>query len=135
VNQAAHTLDQLDLEHDGVLLHQPDTEPDRTLCPHCLRPVIHALIGDRLIIADLHEWLPRGECLSCAHTRHSYPGQHIECRRCNGTAMVGEPRPYGQMLAVDVAWGDHIHLRLIGPNTDRRRGEALYPLHSCSSDY
>jgi hypothetical protein len=49
--------------------------------------------------------------------------------------MVGEPRPYGQMLAVDVAWGDHIHLRLIGPNTDRRRGEALYPLHVCQGDY
>jgi hypothetical protein len=120
---------------EGLLLHQPDPEPTRQLCPHCLRPVIHATLAGREIIADLQEWLPRGECLSCAHTRHAHPGTHVECRRCNGSAMVGTARPPGQMLAIDVAWGDTIHLRVIGENTDRRRGEALYPLHVCSERY
>lgn len=127
--------EQLSLDAEGVILHQPDHAPERRLCPCCLRVVIHAEVKGDLVIADLNEWLPRGECLSCAHTRHAHPGRHVDCRRCNGTGMVGSPRPVGQMLAVDMAWGDDLHIRLVGPNTDRRRGEALYPLHVCSEVY
>jgi hypothetical protein len=36
------------------------------------------------------------------------------------------------MLAVDVAWSDEPHVRVIGPRTGRRKGEALYALHACA---
>lgn len=127
--------EQLDLEHEGVVLHQPDEEPTRHLCFHCLRPVIRATVHGEQVTADVHEWLPRGECLSCAETRHANPGVHVDCKRCGGTAMVGEPRPPGRLLAIDVAWGDDVHLRVVGENTDRRRGEALYELHICKERF
>lgn len=127
--------EQLDLEHDAVVLHQPDPEPTRHLCFHCLRPVIHATVNGETVVADIWEWLPSGECLSCAHTRHAHKGTHVRCNRCNGTGRVGESRPPGRMLAIDVAWGDTLHLRLIGENTDRRRGESLHRLHICGEDF
>lgn len=35
------------------------------------------------------------------------------------------------MLAIDIAWSDEGHVRLIGQKTTRKRGEALYTLHAC----
>lgn len=131
---AQRAVEQLDLDHDAVVLHQPDPEPTRHLCACCLRPVIHATINGETVIADIYEWLPRGECLSCAHTRHSHPSAKVQCNRCNSTGMVGESRPPGRLLAIDVGWADDLHLRLLGPQTDRRRGEALYRLHICGED-
>jgi hypothetical protein len=34
------------------------------------------------------------------------------------------------MLAIDVAWSDEGHVRLVGPHTTRRKGEALNALHA-----
>lgn len=54
-----------------------------------------------------------------------------DCTHCDGSGYVGEHRPEGELLAVDCAWSDEGHVRLIGPNTSRRKGEALYRAHAC----
>lgn len=122
-------------------------DPLRHLCDYCDQPVLIATINaDTLgrgnqrghhhelrIIADIHEWEPRAQCGSCLHTRRAHPHlPEISCARCADTGYTGTRRPPGWMLAVDMAWGDDIHLRVIGPRTDRREGEALYPMHICT---
>lgn len=114
-------------------------EPKRALCPHCLTPVLTATINGRHITATIHEWEPRHACDHCAHTRRrmqnlgTLSGRRVHCAVCADTGYIGTRRPAGWMLAVDMAWeGEHI--RVIGARTDRRAGEALYPLHVCGDD-
>lgn len=57
--------------------------------------------------------------------------KRADCTRCGGDGYVGQTRPRKQMLAIDIAWSDDDHVRLIGPDTPRRKGEALYELHVC----
>lgn len=59
--------------------------------------------------------------------------KRADCTRCAGAGFVGSPRPNETMLAVDIAWSDDGHIRLLGPDTPRRKGEALYELHRCSA--
>lgn len=88
--------------------------------------------GSTLFIADLPEWEPRAACYVCE--RHKAKGEkRRRCDRCNGTGFVGEPRPPGPMLGWDVAWSDEGHVRVIGPGTKRRKGEALYLPHACTA--
>jgi hypothetical protein len=108
------------------------TEPHRGLCTECFRPVLVALVKRTVVVAEVHEWEPRAACFVCATIRAR--GQHRErCDRCGGSGYVGAARPPGRMLAIDVAWSDESHVRLIGPRTTRKRGEALYEIHSCAS--
>lgn len=125
----------------------PSTDPLRNLCPYCDQPVLLATINadtlgrgnarghthDLQIIADVREWEPRAQCGSCLHTRRAHPSLNIvSCARCADTGYIGTKRPAGWMLAVDMAWGDEIHVRVISGRTDRRAGEALYPMHICT---
>jgi len=57
--------------------------------------------------------------------------QRPDCSHCDGSGYVGEHRPDGELLAVDCAWSDDGHVRVIGPSTSRRKGEALYREHAC----
>jgi hypothetical protein len=57
-----------------------------------------------------------------------------DCTRCAGAGFVGSPRPNETMLAVDIAWSDDGHIRLLEPSTSRRKGEALYDLHACPAE-
>jgi hypothetical protein len=85
------------------------------------------------IVADIQEWEPRAQCGSCLHTRHAHPHlREVSCARCADTGYIGSRRPPGWMLAIDMAWGDDIHLRVVGPRTDRREGEALHAMHICT---
>lgn len=110
-------------------------------------------------MADAYEHEPRARCYMCAGVESrvkecpkcrgsgSYregickrcegsgevANKRANCHRCGGSGYVGSARPVGQMLAIDVAWGDEGHVRLIGPRTSRRKGEALYNVHSCNS--
>src|SRR5205823_1563165 len=94
-------------------------EPVRQLCPYCDTPTLHAIVNDRHIIADIHEWEPRAACGSCLHTRRAHPQLGlVNCARCADTGYVGMKRPAGWMLAIDMAWGDVIHVRVIGSRTD-----------------
>lgn len=113
---------------------QPPTIPKpitRTLCAICQQPVIWIIVKDTLVLADLFEWEPRAACQSCLHTRRAHPGRPVSCGRCHNTGYVGSNRPKGRMVAIDMAWGDDWHVRIVGPRTDRRKGEALHPLHVC----
>lgn len=117
----------------------PILEPRRALCVHCLVPVLTVQINDRLVTATIHEWEPRHACDHCAHTRRrmenlgTLQGRRVHCAVCADTGYVGTRRPSGWMLAIDMAWeGEHI--RVIGPRTDRRAGEALHELHVCNVD-
>jgi hypothetical protein len=123
------------LELLGVVLHQPDAEPRRALCPCCLQPVIHATVKGRDVIADLSEWLPLDECQSCRHTRRSHPGAYVHCQKCGDSGWFGSPRPAGEMLAIDVAWGDDLRLRIVTERTEQRQWESLHALHVCGEDY
>jgi len=83
-----------------------------------------------LVIAEAREWEPRARCYVCA-TIETSGKKRERCDRCGGEGYVGSNRPHGVLLAVDVAWGDDMHLRLVGPGRKRERGEAFYPLHLC----
>lgn len=110
-------------------------EPQRTLCEDCGEPVLIALVTpqrgrQRLIVAEPYEWEPRAACYVCVRVaKHRH--KRTNCDRCGGTRYVGTPRPPGRLLAIDVAWSDEGHVRLLGPRTERRKGEACYRLHSC----
>lgn len=133
---SALTAVHVDRQADRVRhLQAVHLEPVRALCPACLRPVLQATVRGQTVIADFYEWEIRAACQSCLHTRRAHPGRPVSCGRCHNTGYVGSSRPPGKMLAIDVAWADEPHLRVIGPRTDRRRGEALHPLHICSGDY
>lgn len=116
-------------------------EPLRTICAFCDSPVLVAVVpaverygrGALLVTAEPFEWEPRAECQSCAWTRNR-TGRLVDCPRCDGSGYIGERRPAGPMLAVDVAWSDEGRVRLLAASTRRRKGEALHPLHSCLTD-
>lgn len=55
------------------------------------------------------------------------------CERCGGEGYVGSHRPPGELLAIDCAWSDEGHVRVIGEGTKRRRGEALHRPHACAA--
>lgn len=105
----------------------------RELCAICLQPVMWVIVRARLVLVDMYEWEPRAQCQSCLHTRRAHPGRPVSCGRCGNSGYVGSQRPKGRMLAIDVAWSDsdRLHVRIIGPKVDRRRGEALHPFHVC----
>jgi len=107
------------------------TEPTRALCTDCLRPVLVAIVDGRTILAEIYEWEDRRRCFHCAGAQATSKSGVVHCARCGGTAYVGEWRPKEPMLAVDVAWSDEGHLRVIAENTPRRKGEALHRLHRC----
>jgi hypothetical protein len=110
---------------------QGASEPTRTICPHCLRPVLVAIVGGETIIAELYEWQPRSRCFPCAGAQATSKNGKVHCSRCGGSGFIGSRRPKEPMLAIDVAWSDEGHLRVIAPSTPRRRGEALHALHRC----
>jgi hypothetical protein len=91
----------------------------------------------RLVMASIYEWLPRMGCKACERTRYRMARRDgqvhvVSCAVCNNTGYVGEERPMDDLvLAIDLAWGDEMHARLIGPNTKRKRGEGLHRLHVC----
>lgn len=113
------------------------TEPRITLCPDCHAAIITVVVNGETITADRYAWEPRHECESCQQTRRAHPHlPTVSCSKCANTGYIGTDRPTGRMLAIDVGWSDeddhgHLHTRIIGPTTDRRRGEALHPLHQC----
>jgi hypothetical protein len=116
--------------------------------------------GERFFVADVAEWEPRAACplcgvqrrLACAICGTSLAGRRSlattcstkcrrelsrrrrgrDCKRCDGSGYIGEKRPPGEMLAWDVAWSDEGHLRIVGPRTPRRKGEALFKPHLCA---
>lgn len=107
------------------------TEPKMGLCADCDAPIIQVNVKGTLVTADADEWEPRAACQSCLHTRRAHPGQPISCSRCFNTGYVGVVRPPGPMLAIDMAWAETPHARVIGERTDRRKGEAAHPIHQC----
>lgn len=124
----------------GVIAERPErhsleTRPQlqRELCVICLQPVMWVIVRQRLVLVDLAEWEPRAACQSCLHTRRAHPGRPVSCGRCHNTGYVGQHRPKGRMVALDVAWSDsdRLHVRIIGPSVDRRKGEALHQFHVC----
>lgn len=82
--------------------------------------------------AEPYEWEPRAACYTCSRYNANGRTRFTACERCGGSGYVGRPRPPGRMLAWDAAWCDESHLRVIGPRTERRRGEALYEPHVCA---
>lgn len=125
-----------------ALAQAPDTPTPnrhlrRDLCAICHQPVMWILVNGTPHLADLYEWQPRMACPSCLQTRRAHPGARtVHCSKCANTGYVGTDRPPRRMLAIDVAWSDdddqHLHARIIGPTTDRRKGEALHPFHVCN---
>jgi hypothetical protein len=108
------------------------SEPTRAICPGCLRPVLVAIVGGETIVAELYEWQPRSRCFPCAGAQATSKTGRVHCSRCGGSGFIGARRPKVPMLAIDVAWSDEGHMRLIAPSTPRRRGEALHTLHECA---
>jgi hypothetical protein len=84
-----------------------------------------------MLVAEVVEWEPRAACQSCAFTRAAHPDRPVSCARCGNSGYVGRKRPPGPMVAIDLAWADEYHVRLIGEKTDRREGEALHEIHVC----
>lgn len=115
----------------AVTVQRESVEPTRGLCQHCRSPVLVAIIDGLTILAEPYEWEPRARCYVCSMVRTRGQGFRANCHRCGGTGYVGSRRPLGRMLAIDVAWSDDVHLRVVGPSAKRRRGEALMPLHVC----
>lgn len=109
-------------------------EPRRALCSSCLRSVLLAVVGRRLVVVEFREWEPLAACPSCLYTRHSHPGRPVSCSRCRDSGLVGSVRPRGWLLAIDTELDVGVGLRLIGPEEDRRQGEALFTLHACAGD-
>lgn len=119
---------------------EPEAEPEpvRSVCPSCCGPVILAPVfaepdraDPRLFVAEPYEWEPRAKCYLCAAVAERGLNRG-KCARCNGTGYVGEDRPSEPMLAVDAAWSDTGHIRVVGPLTKRNPGEALYREHRCA---
>lgn len=105
--------------------------PTRHLCRSCLRPVIHVEVEGELVVADLWEWFPPGMCESCQRTRRAHPGKQVDCKRCNGLGVLGDPRPFGRVLGVWVDETGTTLVRILDPADDREPGEALHKLHVC----
>ena len=91
-----------------------------------------AVVGSELVLAEPYEWQPRSRCFPCAGAQATSKNGRVHCSRCGGTGYIGERRPQERMLAVDMAWGDEGHVRLVAPSMKRYRGESLYRLHKCS---
>jgi hypothetical protein len=113
-------------------------EPTRAPCPECAEVVLIVLVAviiegvrqpEKAIIAEPYEWEPRARCYVC-QTIETQGKHRASCDRCGGLGFVGYPRPRTPMLAIDVAWSDEGHVRIVGPRTTRRKGEALYALHA-----
>lgn len=115
-------------------------EPSRTLC-NCGEAVLVCAVPavprhgkpERIVFASPFEWQPRTVCYVCANNAKRWPNspKRQNCSRCGGTGYVGEQRPTSAMLAIDIAWSDDGHVRVIEPGTERRKGEALHQLHVC----
>lgn len=112
-----------------------------------------AVVAKRTVLAEPYEWEPRARCYACATIegrKRACPtcrgqdascarcegtgrvaNKRVRCDRCNGEGFVGRKRPPGRMLAIDLGWSDTGHVRLLGPQTPRLKGEALYVLHVC----
>jgi hypothetical protein len=110
-------------------------EPTRAPCLTCGEFVLVACLTDGeglpigpVVVASAWEWEPRARCYVCAQVE-TRGKKRERCDRCAGTGYVGEVRPKETMLAVDVAWSDGGHVRLVTPAMCRRKGEALYALH------
>lgn len=140
---------------------QTYAEPTRTICQDCDRPILIAVVPtivdrqlvDEVVVAEPYEWEPRAACFQCKSIRsrtHVCPAcrgrggdctrcagsgtvsdRRETCARCGGSGFVGTRRPPGVMLAIEVAWSDEGHVRLVSPRTSRKRGEAFYELHTC----
>lgn len=113
-----------------------ELEPHRRLCGQCNQPVLIVVHAGDVLAVEVSEWEPRAACQSCAFTRAAHPDRPVSCARCGNTGYVGLGRPAVQMVAIDVGWSDELedgllHIRVIGPSTDRRRGEALHQFHAC----
>lgn len=107
-------------------------EPFRTNCKLCQCTVIAVKIRGQLVLAEPWEWEPRAACPFCGHVagRGHTRGQ---CPRCDSSGYIGEDRPKTRVVAIDMAWADEGGARIIGPNTPRRRGEALHQRHVCDT--
>lgn len=99
-------------------------------CQDCDGFVLAVYVRGHLVLASPHEHEPRASCPICGHVagRGHKRGQ---CWRCDQSGFIGEDRPRDYVLAIDVAWSDTGGVRVIGPNTPRRRGEGLSLLHQC----
>jgi hypothetical protein len=131
----------------------PALEPARVLCPGCGAVVLAVEVSGEPILASAFEWEPKARCYLCSKVESrvrdcprcrgagcvacDFTGtaghQRAECKHCGGAGFVGRQRPRARMLAVDVAWSDEGHVRIVGPKTARKKGEALYELHRCLS--
>jgi hypothetical protein len=114
---------------EGPELDGGTVEPTRTLCD-CGSVILVVELGREVVIAEAFEWEPRARCYVCA-TIAARGQTRRNCDRCGGSGYVGERRPPGRALAIDVAWSDEGHVPLGAPRPPRRRGEALYALHAC----
>lgn len=105
--------------------------PDpRRVIHDCGQVVLEVRLAGSLFVVEIHEWEPRAACYECATILKRGQRRPV-CPRCGGTAYVGSKRPSEPMVGLDVAWGDELHARLVGPRTKRMRGEALHKLHAC----
>lgn len=117
---------------DEDYTHEPTIQPYRNLCATCGEPVLTVeLPRGRVVQAEPYEWEPRAACYVC-QTIAARGQQRRNCQRCDGSGYVGENRPPGKMLAVDIAWSDEGHVRMLAPSSPRRRGEGLYVIHACA---
>jgi RecJ-like exonuclease len=109
---------------------------------------------EQIVLAEPFEWEPRARCYQCKNIESrsrvcpkcrgfdlgcarcegtgTVSDKRANCNRCGGEGYIGKRRPTGVMLAIDIAWSDDGHVRLVEPTVSRRKGEALYELHDCS---
>lgn len=105
-------------------------EPFYGHCPDCNEFVLIVHVRGHRYLAEPHEYEPRAACPICGHVAgRGHTRGH--CWRCDQSGYIGEQRPRERMIAIDVAWSDTGGIRIIGPNTPRRRGEGLMRFHRC----
>lgn len=108
-------------------------EPQRVQCAGCGQPVIMVAVEGELLVASAYEWLPRMPCRVCRWVKSRRGTKRAQCTLCDGSGYVGEKRPAEVMVAIDIAWGDDCHVRLVTPRMVRRKGEGLFRLHPCGA--
>lgn len=102
--------------------------------PRCERCEGTGAIGD-FRRAEMREGGERHECPRCEGRGYivEVRVRRADCERCGGEGYVGSRRPPGDLLAIDYAWSDEGHVRIISERTKRRKGEALYRAHACAA--